>query len=141
MIFLYFLLIAAGALPLVAFLVRRKNYVFILANGTKTTARVTEVRTIHFQRGPAYDVVYFAYLPAGSGTYETGQHKFKTGTYKRNDWIDIFYLPGRPGKYAIPGSKGELPMLIFMVSIFLFVIYACYKIHEMVGDSKITFHL
>lgn len=141
MIFIYILLVGTGALPLIFFLIGRRNYRYILANGIETTAEVTDVRTNRYQRGPTYDQVYFAYLPAGSAAYRSGVYKFKTGTYRRGDRLVIFYLPQHTDKYAIPGSKGEIPMLIFMVVIFLFTIYACFKIKEAVGDSNISFSL
>jgi hypothetical protein len=141
MIFIYILLVVAGALPLISFLIGRKNYRFILANGIETTAEVTHVRTNRYHKGPTYDQVYFSYLPAGSITYKSGVYKFKTGTYRSGDRFNIFYLPQYPHKHAIPGSKGELPVMIFMVLFFLFIIYACFKINEMVGDSNITFRL
>ena len=136
MIFIYILLIVAGALPLIVFLIKRSSYRQILREGTKTTAQVTEVRTNRFHKGGSYDRVYFVYLPAGASQYHTGTHIYNVGTYKRGDLFEIFYLPANPVKYAIPGSKGEIAFLIFTILLFFFVIFVCFKIHETVNAGN-----
>ena len=135
MIILYILLIAAAALPLVVFLVKRKRYYTILRQGTKTTAQVVEARRVRYRGNPTHDTVFFNYLPAGSGQYMQGSFITKIGKHRRGDLLEIYYLPGNPKKHAVPGSRGELGMFIFMLLIFLFVIFACFKIHEEVKDD------
>jgi len=135
MIFLYLLLVAAGALPMVSFLVKRKRYYRILREGTKTTAQVMEARRVRYRGNATHDTVYFMYLPAGAGRYLQGSYITKIGKHRRGDLLEIYYLPGKPEKHAVPGSKGELGMFIFTLLIFLFVIFACYKIHEEVKDD------
>jgi hypothetical protein len=140
MIYVYIFMIAMGALPMTMFLIRRKKYYHVIKNGTPISAQVTDVRTIHLSRGGTYDRVIFAYLPAGSNQYYSGQFAIKVGKYKRGDHLDIFYLPQEPQKNAVPGSKGDTAILIFMIAIFLFVLFACYKINEMVGDQHFIFN-
>lgn len=136
---IYILLLAAGVLPMVVFLVKRKRYRIILQTGVRISAAVTAVRTINYHRGGTYDRVTFAYLPAGSVQYFSGQFIVKTGKHKPGDVLDVFYLPGKPQENAVPGSKGDVLMFLFMVLIFLFVLFACFKINEMLGSDTVTY--
>ncbi|NTS39906.1 hypothetical protein HRG84_03235 [Flavisolibacter sp. BT320] len=139
MIFLYLLLIGTGALPLVVFLVKRKRYYHILREGAKTTAEVTEVRTIRYQKGATYDKVFFAYLPPGAGRYFPGEFITKIGKHRRGDRFEIHYLSRQPQKYAVPGSKSEVFMFLFVLLIFAFVVFACFKIDEAVNVEGVRY--
>lgn len=139
MIFLYILLIGTGALPLVVFLAKRKSYYRILSEGAKTTAQVTEVRTIRYHKGATYDKVFFAYLPPGADRYLPGEFITKIGKHRRGDSFEIHYLPRQPQKYAVPGSKGEVIMFLFVLLVFLFVVFACFKIDEAVSADGVTY--
>ena len=142
MIILYILLIIVGALPMIVFLLKRQRYYRILRQGTKTTAQVTEAKRIRYRGNATHDRVFFSYLPAGAGQYMQGDFITRIGKHRRGDLVDIYYLPGNPQKNAVPGSKGELGMFVFTVLIFLFVVFACYKIHEEVkDDGPYTFEL
>lgn len=135
MIFLYILLITIGALPMTVFLVKRRNYYHILRQGTKTTAQVTEAKRVRYRGNATHDRVFFTYLPAGIAQYMQGDFITKIGKYRRGDLIDIYYLPQAPQKSAVPGSKREVGFFIFTLLIFLFVVFACFKIHEAVKDD------
>ena len=133
MFFVYTILLLAGALPFTVFLMKRTRYRRILREGISTTAQVTQVRRISMNKGPVYDQVFYAYLPAGSIQYQSGMHKYSAGKFRSGDTFEIFYLAEKPSKHAIPGSKGETAFLIFTILFFLFIIYACFKISEMAG--------
>lgn len=135
MIIVYILLAAIGALPLIVFLAKRKSYRHVLRAGTKTTAQVTEARTVRYRGNGTHDRVFFAYLPAGAGQYMQGDFITKIGKHRRGDLIEIYYLPRNPQKHAVPGSRGEGFMFLFVLLIFLFVLFACFKIHETVKDN------
>ncbi len=139
MIYIVIFIACFGALPLVVFLVKRKRYRSILANGVRTEAQIMEVRNVSTYRGPNYDRVYFAYLPKDSASYFSGLHLTSFDEYKVGDKLEIYYLPDKPAKYAIPGSKGEKAMLIFLIAIFLFSVFAAYKIWEMTKDMNFRF--
>jgi hypothetical protein len=139
MIILYTLLIAVGSLPLLVFLLKRRSYRHILHTGTKTTAEISHIRTQRYYKGGTYDRVLFIYLPAGAGRYVEGQFNSKVGKYKRGEQLDIFYLPQHPTKHAVPGSQGELFFLIFTIAILLFVLFACYKINQMLQQESISY--
>lgn len=53
------------------------------------------------------------------------------------DLIEIYYLQSRPKKYAGPGSKGELGMFVFLLLIFLFMVFTCFKIHEEIKNDPL----
>lgn len=135
MIVLYILLIAIGALPMTVFLRKRRSYYRILRQGVKTTAQVTDRRSVRYRGHATYDRVSFTYLPAGAGRYMQGDFITKIGKHRRGDLIEIYYLPQAPQKSAVPGSKGERGMFLFTLLIFLFVLFACFKIHEEVKDD------
>ncbi|WP_132055783.1 DUF3592 domain-containing protein [Pseudocnuella soli] len=139
MIFVYILLIAAGALPLVVFLVKWKRYRKILREGSKTRAQISSIQTVRQTKGASYDRVCFIYQPTFATQYYAGQFSTKVGKHKRSDTFEVYYLPKEPQKHAVPGSKGELFMLVFTILLFLFVIYAAYQIHLMVKDQDITY--
>jgi hypothetical protein len=142
MIILYILLIAIGALPLAVFLVNRKNYYRILKEGTKTTAQVTEARRVRYRGNATHDRVFFSYLPPGYSQYFPGNFITKIGKHRRGDIIEIYYLPRYPQLYAVPGSKGDIFMFLFVLLIFVFVVFACFKIHESVRtDATYEFRL
>ncbi|HOZ84772.1 MAG TPA: DUF3592 domain-containing protein [Niabella sp.] len=140
MIFLYFFMIAFGALPLTILLVKLKRYKDVLKKGQPITAQVTQVSTRGVYRGPTISSVAFAYIPAGATVYYTGYLQSKPGKYRSGDTIGIYYLPDKPRRYAVPGNKGHWPMLVLFVQLFLFVIYACYQLNKMVGDQEIYFN-
>ncbi len=139
MIFIYILLIVAGALPLIVFLIKRKNYQAILRNGTAASAVVTDKRLIRFNRGITIERVSFAYLPKEAIQYFTGQLTTAVGKYKKGEQLVVFYLSENPKKCAVPGSKGEIVFLIFTILILLLVIFACFKIHETLEVGNRTY--
>ena len=51
--------------------------------------------------------------------------------------MGVAYLPANPAKYAITDTQGgNTAMLIFCILIFLFVLFAVYKINEMVQNGE-----
>lgn len=140
MIYIYILLIAFAAFPLIVLIVRLNKYNYVIKNGNSIQAQVTEVRSVNNSRGGAQDIIVFAYLPKNSPQYFYGSFTYKWGKYKTGDRLVIYYLPNNPRRYAVPGVKYHVPMIILFSLFFLFVIFACYKIHEMVGDEKIYFN-
>ena len=53
------------------------------------------------------------------------------------DTIGVVYLPANPAKYAIADTRGGFTaMLIFCIILFLFVLFAVYKINGMVQRGE-----
>ena len=141
MLILCLLLVCFGALPLAVFLIKRNRYRHILANGVETMAMVKEVRVIRHYRGPVYDSVLFWYLPRGASQYQQGRYSFSRGTYRTGDQFPVFYLPAKPAKHAIPGSKKlEKWVLLFFILFFFFVVFVSYKIYQATRGQHINFN-
>ncbi len=142
MIFIYAVLIGAGALPLLAFFIRRKRYRFILENGIPTVAKVIQVRTVHRKSG-AHDQVGYQFLPTGANRYESGVYIFKIGRYKVGDTFPVRYIAESPQKHAIEGSSQtyEAVLLAILIALFLFVIFVCYQLNEMLSGKTIRFKI
>lgn len=134
MLYIYILLIGISCLPLLFLLIQRKGYQKIVKEGVQTTAEVKHFRTTRLFRGPTFDQVVFWYLPQGANQYRSGRFSSRPGKYKVGDKLDIYYLPQKPAKYFVPESKpSNWIMLIFLV-LLAFVIFACFKINEMVSQ-------
>ena len=135
MLILYILLIAAGAFPLVAFLIKRQEYHRLLKSGTKTNARVTKITTHQRTRGVGsnYDSVVYAYQPANSNQQFYGLLISKIDKYKIGDVLELYYLPDKPQKKALAEVKYNIAGFIFVLCFFLAVLFACYKIYEMLN--------
>lgn len=54
------------------------------------------------------------------------------GQYNIGDKLPIFYLPENPSKMTVDNKTGYYPLLIFTILIFLFIVFATFKIEEMV---------
>lgn len=48
----------------------------------------------------------------------------------------VVYLPDRPAKYAIDAKNAYWAVLIFCIILFLFAVFAVYKINEMVQSGQ-----
>lgn len=140
MLIIYILLTGISILPLALFLMKRKSYRRILSEGLSTDAEVKTVTRRKPSKGPEYDNVEFWYLPKGANQYQSGRLMTAAGKHRSGDKFDIFYLPDRPEKYAVPGSKHENWVILVLLVLIGFAVYACFKINEMVGDQNIYFN-
>ena len=66
-----------------------------------------------------------------NGRATVSPHKYKIG-----DTMAVVYLPNKPAKYAIDTNKAYWAVLIFAIILFLFVLFAVYKINEMVKSGQ-----
>lgn len=139
MVIICILLAAIGALPLIVFLVKRKNYRNIINNGNPINAIITETRLVRYSKGNILENIYYNYLPPGSNQYFQGMFAAAAGKYKKGTDLQVYYLPDQPQKNAVPGSKGEIFMLLFTIIIFLFVLFGSYKIYEITNQPGTTY--
>lgn len=139
MIIIYILLIALGALPMIRFVVKRKHYRKVLSEGTSTTAEVKHVIRRRMYKGTNNDKVVFWYLPNGANQYREGQLTTKPGKYRGGNTLEVYYLPGQPEKYALPGNKYETLTIVFLILFFAFVVFACFKIDQLVRKNNATY--
>ncbi len=79
------------------------------------------------------DIIRIEYKDRTTDLPYPGKATTQAGKFKVGDTIGVVYLPANPAKYAIADTKGGFTaMLIFCIIIFLFVLFAVYKINEMV---------
>ncbi|HQW83458.1 MAG TPA: hypothetical protein PK987_03305 [Ferruginibacter sp.] len=139
MIVIYIIIIGLSFLPLSIFFIKGTRYRKIIREGVKTIAEVKQVLRRRVYKGGNYDRVIFWYRPDGVRQYQVGEFISTAGKYRSGNNIDVYYLPQQPEKYAAPGSKYQIWILLFLLVLVAFVIYACIKIDEMIGDQKIYF--
>lgn len=53
------------------------------------------------------------------------------GQYKVGDTLQVTYLPKDPFKMTVKGANAQIPILVFAILLFLFVIFATYKIGQL----------
>ncbi|WP_127125129.1 hypothetical protein [Pseudoflavitalea rhizosphaerae] len=86
---------------------------------------------MRYYRGATIDHVTYAYVPGITSQQLSGIFTTKRGKYRRGDKLEIMYLADKPEQNIMPGVKGKFWAFLFVLAVFLFAMYACYKIHEM----------
>ena len=127
-------LAAFGFLPLIIILYKKNRVKKILATGIPAKATVYNVYAV--PRQPT-DIVYYSFYTQNTTQQFTGTLTIKSGTYKPGDVLDIYYMPGNPKRNTMHGAWGSPAILIFGIVIALFVLFAVYKLYEMVESGSI----
>ena len=136
MIFFYVSLILIAALPLVLTAWRMKRTARIKKTGIHTNGTITHIRTVRVKSG-YIDFLTFEYQDWNTGKLYSGKATIQSGKYRHNDRLPIAYLPDNPSKYAITNTKGAYTfILIFCILLFLFVLFAVYKVDSMVSRGE-----
>lgn len=122
-----------GFLPLAIVLYKKRQVKKILNTGLPVTATVYHILPPVGKR--TVDIVYYSFLDRKGKQY-TGALNIAPGTYRLRDTLQIWYLPDNPNKNTVKGAWASPFFLIFVIVIALFVLFAVYKINEMVqtGD-------
>lgn len=137
MILFYILLILLSAFPLGLTIWRMRRDIHIRKTGIHTSGYITSIRTVRL-KSSLTDVIYIEYKDRATGQTYTGKTSSKEGKYKRSDKLGVAYLPSNPARYAITETgSGYTAMLIFCLIFFLFVLFAVYKIDEMVRSGHL----
>lgn len=134
--FIYIGLILLAAFPLVLTIWRMSWSAKIKKRGVFTDSVVTHIRTLRMPRGGTVDILTLEYKDRATGQSYKGRATVATRRYKVGDRMELAYLPDRPAKYAIDTKKGYLFILIFCIILFLFVLFAVYKINGMVQTGQ-----
>jgi hypothetical protein len=131
MLIFYILLILLAAFPLGLTVWRIRRDAYIRKTGIHTSGHITSIRTVRL-KSSLTDIISIEYRDRATGRIYTGKASSKRGKYKRSDTMGVAYLPGNPAKYALtdPG-RGYTAMLVFCILVFLFVLFAVYKIEGM----------
>lgn len=134
MLIIYILLILLAAFPVGLTIWRMRRAAFIKKTGIHTNGTITSIRTVRI-KSSLTDMITIEYKDRATGRSYNGKATSQSGKYKRGDLMEVAYLPSNPAKYAI--TKGAYTiMLVFCIIIFLFVLFAVYKINEMVQKGN-----
>ncbi|MEP7375002.1 MAG: DUF3592 domain-containing protein [Chitinophagaceae bacterium] len=136
MITIYILLIALAAFPLVLTIWRMRVAATIKKNGVRTNAVIKNINTIRTGKGGAMDILTLEYTDSATNHPYKGKATVTHQKYKIGDAMPVMYLPDKPSKYAIDTNKAYWAVLIFCIVLFLFVVFAVYKINEMVQSGQ-----
>ena len=136
MIAIYISLIVLAAFPVALTIWRMQVAAKIKKNGLHTNGVVTHITTIRTGRGGAMDILTLEYKDRATGKPYKGRATVTPNKYKIGDTMPVVYLPEKPAKYAIDTKKAYWAVLIFSIILFLFVLFAVYKINEMVQRGQ-----
>lgn len=131
MIILYILLIVLGIYPLwktIRFILLEEK---IRKEGISTTGVVTHIHTTRRFKGPTTDQVFVSYSCIKSGQGHKSEFVTNHNKYRSGQSIPLKYLPEKTDKIIVAPKRGYWGMLIFSILIFFFVLFAVYKIDEM----------
>lgn len=132
MIIFYILLILLSAFPLGLTIWRIRSDAYIRKTGIHTSGNITSISTVRL-KSSLTDIISIEYKDRTTGRTYTGKASSKAGKYKRSDTMGVAYLPNNPARYTITDTgRGYIVMLIFCILVFLFVLFAVYKIDGMV---------
>ncbi len=118
-----------GFLPMIVLIIRKRKADRLIKVGSTTEATVKTIRGYSPRFPNPVDIEYTV--------KETGQVFTKTilvagSPYSVGQRLPIYYDPADPRKTQFPMKKGFIAMLIFTLIIAGFVIFACFKLYEMV---------
>jgi hypothetical protein len=137
MLIIYILLIALGAFPLVLTTWRMRVAAAIKKNGVPANSVVTHITTFRTGKGGAMDILTLEYKDSLTNHAHKGKATVTPGKYKVGDTMPVRYLADRPSKYAIDTNTVYWAVLVFSIVLFLFVVFAVYKINEMVQSGQV----
>lgn len=127
MTFVYILLPLFGALPLIIIIFKMRRALSIKKNGISTEAVVVQINSL-----PRRLVIIILEYTAGSRMeIFKGKATASYGQFKLGDKIPILYSPDNPSKMTLKDQKGHYFLLVLAVLLFLFIIFATFKIEEL----------
>jgi hypothetical protein len=123
-----------GFLPLVIILYKKNRAKKILTTGLSANATVYDVQTVY---GQPTEMVSYSFYAINNTTQFTGRLTIERGLYKPGDVLEIHYLPDNPKQNTMHGAWGSPVLVIFGVVIAAAVLFAVYKLNEMVEAGSI----
>jgi Protein of unknown function (DUF3592) len=136
MLLFYIGLIALAAFPLVLIIWKMRVAAKIKKNGVYTDGVITNIVTIRTGRGGSMDMLTLEYKDRATGKPYKAKATVTPYKYKIGNTIPVVYLPDKPAKYTIDTKGAYWGILIFCIILFLFVIFAVYKINEMAQSGQ-----
>ncbi len=122
-----------GFMPMVIILFKKNRVKKILSHGVPVKAVVYDVRRMSRS---AAEIVYYSFYAHNSKQQYTGTLTTDRSTYKTGDELDIFYLPGYPRRNTMNGAWGSPVIIGFGIGMAIFVLFATYKMYEMVQSGS-----
>lgn len=136
MTFIYIFMILLAAFPAVLTIWRMRRAEMVKKNGIHTDAIVTKVNSIRLRHTPI-DILTLEYKDRATGQCFYGKATVHYMRNKIGDRITVAYLPDKPATYMVADTKkGFTGILIFSILLFLFMLFAVYKIDEMVRTGQ-----
>jgi hypothetical protein len=134
MVVLYIFMVLLGAFPAGITIWRMRKAMKFKKNGIATDSIIRSITTQRIHRA-TFDIVHFEYTDRATGRIYPGKATTSQGKFKRGDRLEIYYLPHDPSKMTVSGGKYYIPMLVFCILLFLFVLFAVYKIDELANPK------
>ncbi len=132
---LHILLPLFGALPLIIIIIKMRKGQYIINNGTKTEATVIKINPLRIGIRHKMDTLILQYMVAGKKEIFQGKATSAPWQYKVGDTLAITYLNDNPKKMTVKGGNVYIPMVVFTVIIFLFMVFATFKIAELIPEG------
>ncbi|HUM65209.1 MAG TPA: hypothetical protein PLV32_05165 [Chitinophagaceae bacterium] len=121
-----------GFLPLAIILYKRRRVNRVLTTGRMSKARVYGIHTV--RRQPT-DIVYYTFYDQHMKQFN-GSLTCKSGLYKMDDVIDVYYDPGNPKLNTVNGAWQSNFILGFGIALAAFILFAVYKLYEMIESGE-----
>lgn len=135
MFFAYLFIIGVPAMLVFFFAQKIRQLKAAEKNGIQTQATVTGIYRLNSSKGSS-DSVTFQYQDS-TGQWHTGKITTGADQYGIGDGIPLKYSPGKPSFYVIKGmQQGQWVFLIFCLVMLAFMIFASYKLNEMVESGS-----
>ena len=131
MVYVLIGMVLLGFLPLVIILWRRRQVRRLREEGARSVAIVQQ---IVYARRSAVDIVHYTFTDDITGRSHRGMLTIKPGVYKPGDRIDIFFDPRNPRRNTVHGAWGSKVLVWFGIAVGLFVMFAAWKIWEIVRE-------
>jgi hypothetical protein len=137
MIFVYIIIIGLPALLIFFILKKMKKVNNIKKQGITTDAFITHISTRRMGK-TTVDVLTLEYKDA-AGRRHPAKATIQVGKYRMGQRIPIKYLPQNSAQYGFDDVSGYWFILIFCILLFLFALFAVYKINEALQGADIHF--
>ena len=137
MIFVYVFIIGLPGFFIFYIIKKMMKARSVQQNGVTTDAFITNVHTHRFHKG-SMDILTLEYTDAAGRRYPA-KATVTVGKYRAGQSIPVSYLPRDPGNYSFDKGQGYWGVLIFFILLFLFTIFASYKIDELVKAGNYQF--
>ena len=135
MLVLYILLPVIGALPLIITIFKMRRAQRIIKNGITTEAVVVQVNSLGTTIRNKADILVLQYLVKATNQIYQGKASATREQYKVGDKLTITYSKFPPYEMTVKGTNVYIPILVFTILIFLFVLFAMIKIEELIPEG------